>query len=192
LERDAPPGYIDEWTDLFARPQGSTTLPQLEAATAQTEETRSVIIFRLGEEWLALPAHLFQEVTQPSAIHTIPHRSNEVLLGIVNIRGEVLLCISLHHLLGLEENSTSQLAIASDSLVRDRMVAVEVQGNRWVFTVDEISSIHRFGADELRPAPATVTQASQTYTQATLDWQGRKVSCLDDELLFYTLNRRIA
>lgn len=185
LERDAPEGYIDEWTNLFAQ----TQLPEGSSQSENTK-TQAVIIFRLGVEWLALPANLFKEVTPPSVIHTIPHRTNKTLLGIVNIRGEILMCISLSNLLGLEIPEKSKNS-KSNPVVQERMVVVEKNEERWVFSVDEVSSIQRFHPHQFRPAPAVITQSNESYTKAVINWQNKKVSYLDDELLFYNINRRI-
>ena len=61
----------------------------------------SVLIFRLGVEWLAFRTQTIAEVTTPRPVHRVPHRSNEVLLGLVNLQGQVQLCVSLHGLLGV-------------------------------------------------------------------------------------------
>ncbi len=201
LEREPPPGYINEWTNLLV----SQSVPQPESALTQLGETISVIIFRLGVEWLALSAKFFKEVTQPCVIHTIPHRSNEILLGIVNIRGEILICVSLSNLLGLEDNLANSGSEPSkiqqpltrksktnvSSVMYQRMVVVEIEGNRWVFPVDEIFTVQRFHANELLDAPAVISNTTYTYTKWIINWQDKKVNYLDDELLFYTLNRKI-
>jgi chemotaxis-related protein WspD len=177
LEREAPTGYLQEWTDLLTRQQEE-----------QAFDTISVGFFRIGGEWLALPAQLFAEVTEPSPIHTLPHRSNKTLLGIVSIRGEFMLCISLEEILNLETAPSNQTL---NPLVYKRMVVVEVEGNHWAFLVDEIYSVGRIKATELQNVPATVSKATGTYTKAIVNWQGKSVSLLEHELLFYTLNRRI-
>src|SRR5690348_9868339 len=53
LDRQLPPGYSAQWTELLARPK----LPRVTG-------TKSVVIFRIGAEWLALPAPAFQEVAE--------------------------------------------------------------------------------------------------------------------------------
>ena len=64
------------------------------------DKAASVLIFRLGEEWLAFRTQTVAEVTLPRPVHRVPHRSNSVLTGIVNLQGQVQLCVSLHGLLG--------------------------------------------------------------------------------------------
>lgn len=70
LERETEVGYVSEWTQVLAQEKVTAT-PQFTAAGSL-----SVAIFRLGKEWLALPAQLFKEVTSPCPIRTLPHRSN--------------------------------------------------------------------------------------------------------------------
>lgn len=177
LEREAPPEYLDEWTSLLTQEKEE-----------QAIDIISVGMFRLGEEWLALPAPVFKEVTEPSLIHSLPHRSNKILLGIVSIRGEIHICISLSDLLGLDAAAPSQ---NMSPIIYKRMVVVEKEENRWVFPVDEIYGIHRVHPVDLRNVPATVAHATGTYTKTMFVWQDKSVSYLDDELLFYTFNRKI-
>lgn len=127
LDREPPSGYQQEWTRLLAETTENTENTQGSIAShattnkqeitgaensllvskgkAITNKVLSVVIFRLHKEWLALKASIFKEVTELAVVRTLPHRSNETFLGLVNIRGELQLCISLHHLLGLEIGS---------------------------------------------------------------------------------------
>ncbi|MCU0516671.1 MAG: chemotaxis protein CheW [Oscillatoria sp. Prado101] len=179
LEREAPQGYVSEWTELLA-----------EQKETKAKGTVPVVIFRLGVEWLALPAGLFQEVTPVSPVRTLPHRSNEILQGLVNIRGELQLCVSLSSLLRL--NATPAPASKNiQNIVYKRMVVVAKEGNRWVFPVDEIYGVHRIATEEVRNAPATVSKVPESYIKGIISWQEESVSYLDDQLLFYTLNKRI-
>lgn len=189
LEREAPPEYVTEWTEVLAKTQPDHTLSPISDAIVRSAETLSVTIFRLGSEWLALPIRLLQEVTQPCVIHTLPHRSNQLFLGLVNIRGEILLCVSLSHLLDLEAKDNS--SVHHNFVASQRMVVVVSEGNRWVFVVDEVCGVHRFKLSELQSTPVVISKASEGYTKGVIHWQGHKVNYLDMDLLFYTLNRRI-
>jgi chemotaxis-related protein WspD len=76
---------------------------QYAAAKRLSQPARtSLVLFRLGSEWLALPTTAFQEVAPQRPIHTLPHRQRGLVLGLVNIRGELLICVSVARLLGLE------------------------------------------------------------------------------------------
>jgi chemotaxis-related protein WspD len=182
LERDVPQGYLDEWTNLLRSTVGVTN-------RVAPIGTISVGIFRLEGEWLALSAKTIKEVTQNCLIRTLPHRSNNILLGLVNIRGEIQLCISLKAFLELDTPDTNDQHLSP--VVYERMVVVERDENRWVFPVDEISGIHRIQPDKLGNVPSTVSKVSDTYTKGVIDWQDQSVSYLDDELLFYALSRKV-
>jgi len=50
--------------------------------------------------------------------------------------------------------------------------------------------VQRYDPRDLRQVPATLAKAAQgAYTVGILPWKGRTVGCLDDELLFYALNK---
>jgi chemotaxis-related protein WspD len=134
-------------------------------------------------------AKIIQEVTQNCLIRTIPHRSNNILLGLVNIRGEIQLCICLKSFLGIDtpENHLQRIS----PVVYERMVVLEREGSCWVFPVDEIYGIHRIHPDELKNVPSTVSKVPETYTKGVISWQEQSVSYLDDELLFYALNKKL-
>lgn len=91
FERAPPAGLIAEWTRQLAEPE-----------VVAERGTVSVLIFRVGDEWLAIDTDLLVEIAELRPIHTIPGRSNEMLVGLVSIRGELELCLSLGGLLGIK------------------------------------------------------------------------------------------
>ena len=64
-------------------------------------KTRSILVFRLGEEWLGLASRCLSEVAPAQTIHSLPHQRSRALLGVANVRGALVACISLVELLGL-------------------------------------------------------------------------------------------
>jgi chemotaxis-related protein WspD len=170
LDVEAPSHYTQEWTHLIAA-----------ETQVMNSETFAVVIFRVGTDWLALPAPIFKEVAGDRLIHSLPHRRNGTLLGLVNIRGELLVCASLRHILGVE------IGVASGST--HRMLVIQQSGDRTVCPVDEVHGIERFQMQTLKPVPATLRTAAMTYTRGVLSWRQRSVGVLDAELLFHTLNR---
>src|SRR5262249_26555605 len=109
FDRPAPEGYLAEWTRWLADADGLGPRAEPEATkeedkgdTQSQREGISVLIFRLGEEWLALRTGAVVEVTTPRPVHRVPHRSNRVFTGLVNLQGQAQLCVSLHGLLGVD------------------------------------------------------------------------------------------
>jgi chemotaxis-related protein WspD len=208
LEREINADYMQEWAELLAKPSS-------ERIGKRATETIAVAIFRLGREWLALSASLFKQVTSPSPVHTLPHRSNQILRGIVNVRGQLLLCISLGDLLHVEMGTATIADVRSNALskhnqnsnrtmttdlvttseispiVYRRLLVIEAQGGSWAFEVDEFYGIQQFASEELRSAPAVVAEATETYTSSIVSWRGLNVSYLDEQRLLHTLNEKV-
>lgn len=184
LERDAPDAYLQEWTTVLAEiPTEQSSVGS--RALVRATDTLSIMIFRLGNERFALPVRFLLEVTTPCVIHSVPHRSNNLFLGLVNIRGETLLCVSLSNLLGADT------VIDINPTDSKRMVVAGKDGNRWVFPVDEVHGIYRFHTKEFSDIPVVISKASEAFTKGVVTWQNQKVNCLDTESLFYSLDRKI-
>ena len=173
LDVELPADHLANWTAHVARPK-----PPLEAAAL------ALVVFRIGDEWLALPSALFQEITNPSMIHSMPHRRNGVVQGLVNVRGELLACVSLRAVLNLPDPPAPP--------VGGRFMVMQREGHRLVCPVDALHGMARFSQHQQMPVPATLAKAAATYTLALLPWQQRTLGLLDDQLLFYTINRSLA
>jgi chemotaxis-related protein WspD len=176
LDRPLPPEYRREWTEHFTREK-----------PLAAPRRNSAVLFRISAEWLALPTAAFQEVAERRLAHSLPHRQRGIVLGLVNIRGELLICVSLGHLLGLEK------ILPHETLRRtqERLLVADWEGNRFVFPVDEIHGIYRFETQELKEPPATLVKSNRSYVQGILHWQERAVGLLDANLLFSSLNRSL-
>lgn len=177
LDIGLPPDYLDRWTRHVAQDK-----QVLEA------HTHSVIVFRIEAEWLALPTAVFSEIASLRTIHSIPHRRNGIVLGLANIRGELLACVSLEQILGLEQQRHQERKRAID----DRLLVLDYEGHRSVCPVDEVYGIQRFHARLLTEAPATLAKAATPFIKSVLHWQDKSVGLLDEQLLFHTVNRSLA
>jgi chemotaxis-related protein WspD len=179
LEGELPSGYVEEWTKHFA-----------EKGRAEEADGHTVVVFRLGAEWLSLRTAVCKEVVSLRTIHSLPHRRDGVVLGLVNVRGELLICVSLGEVLGLE-GSAESMGEGTRGAHRRLLVIGQAGGGQFVFPADEVHGIHRVLPREVRAVPATVARAAATYTKAVLAWRDNAVGCLDDQLLFYVLDRSL-
>ncbi len=140
--------------------------------------------------WFALPVTVFKEISELKAIHSLPHRRDHLVLGLVNFRGELLICVSLAGILGVGESP--KIKTDSNSAVHPYLAIVSDGGNRLVFPVDEVGGIHHFHSKDIKKVPATVAGAHLTYTSGILEWRNQSVGYLDAELLFYTLGKSLS
>jgi len=177
LNRPLPTDYRQEWTEHFAsdKQPGQST-------------SNSAVLFRLQTEWLALPTQAFQEVAERRQIHSLPHHHAGLVLGLANIRGELTICVSLGHLLGLDKNGVRQALRTA----YHRLLVVSWEGGRLAFPVDEVHGPHRFDPHDLKPGPATVTKSNVTFVQGVFYWQKKAVGLLEVDSLFPILNRSLA
>ena len=148
----------------------------------------SVVIFRLGYEWLALPTSVFVEVAERRAMHSLPHRRRGLAMGLVNVRGELLICASLARLLGMEQG----VGPAKASAQFERLLVAIWEGQRIAFPVHEVHGIQRFHKEELKDPPATVAKSTLTYTHGVFLWQDRTLGLLETDALFAALNRSLS
>ena len=179
LDREIPPDYQRQWTEIVA------------AAPSNLETNlQSVVVFRIGPEWLALSSAVVQEVAEKSVVHRLPHRNAGILKGIVNIRGEILLCVALDVLLRLKHAGGERSA---GRLAEQRLLVCNLHGDRLAFLVDEVHGVHRYLARALREVPATLAKAEAKYTSGVLPWRANQsIGRLDDEHVFYALNKGLA
>ncbi|MBV8624279.1 MAG: chemotaxis protein CheW [Herbaspirillum sp.] len=168
-------------SDEVAREWGQASLAELQEGAARARQAQaSALVVRIGEEWLAIATAVVQEVTEVRAVHSLPHQRNPAILGVLNIRGALRICVSLAQLLQF---------VAAPAKPAGQLLVVHYEGQTLVFPVDEVAGLHRHGDDALAPVPTTLAHAAIQYTRGMLDWRGRQIGLLDHDLLFYVLNR---
>jgi len=174
LDSEVSEAYLAAHTRHYAEPKRESR-----------HGARSAVVFRLAGEWFALATAVFREVAPLRPVHSLPHRRDRIVSGLVNIRGELVVCVSLAVTLGLAPGAVGRGRTA-------RLAVVSREGDRFVFAADEIVGLHRFDDSDLGSVPATLSHAQATYTRGMLAWRQHPVGVLDDQLLFYTLSRNLA
>lgn len=163
---------------------------QREAVVSEVEtdvKTRSLLMFRLGEEWLGLATRSLVEVAPLQAIHSLPHQRSRALLGVANVRGALVACLSLVELLDLDGSA----APASGGRVMPRMLIIAAHGGPVVVPVDEVDGIHAIDERILDAASQSGAQNSARYTRGVLQYRGRSLRWLDEEQLLSAVTRSL-
>lgn len=166
---------------------------QLISLNAQIDEDfpsgQPVLVFRIAKDWLALPNYCIKEITHPSCIHTLPHITTDVLLGISNVHGELLITISMQAFLNLP-NSSTQPYTNQGFCKFSRTVVLEINKNVLVFPVDEIYGLARIEADLLEEPPMSVTKSIKNYCIGIFALNDLVVGLLDEIQIIETLNEK--
>jgi chemotaxis-related protein WspD len=163
------------------------TEDEAEETAAPVGEQRSLLIFRLGEQWLAIATRRLAEVIPVSPIHVLPHRSDQGLLGVTNVRGTLVACLSLVDLLGL----SSQAAPRDNRRVIPRMLILESESGPLVTPVDEVSGTQRVPLALIGSTGHEDSRAISRFTAGVLQWQDRSITVLDDEALLQHMIRSL-
>lgn len=169
---------------LLDQPVSAADLIAAAAGAATPTETRArgtvgVLLFRLDDETLAVPARILRRTTPFTRPTPIPHRSSVVLRGLCNIRGELVLCADLRRLLGLPTHGTGNSKTTTSDACR--MVVIGPADASWVFEVDALIGIERIDPTRLRPPPLTVGHALGAFVAGLADIGGTSITVLDGE-----------
>ena len=112
------------------------------------------------------------------------------MLGLANVRGELLVCVSLGQVVGAEP-----LAAASherrDAAYR-RLLVIRRDGGPRRLSGRRSARHPPFPAAGIEGGARRPSRRRRSrYSTALLPWQGQSVGTLDDQLLFYTLKRSL-
>jgi chemotaxis-related protein WspD len=174
MEVPAPPGYIESWTEFLAG-----------ARVRSSARSMAALVFRLGDEWLAIDATAVVEIAEVRPARRIAHRTGRALVGLVNIRGQLLLQVTLHHLLHIADPT------GTHDRTRPRLVVIQERDVSWVFHADEVLGVQRFASGDLGPVPLTVTHSVARVSKGLLTLGDRRVGHLDSEALFTLLRQEV-
>ena len=176
LDRAADQDYIANWSEQLKKEKKK-----------KHENMVSVVVFRIADEWLGLSARLFQEVGEMRVVHRVPHSKTKVLRGLINIRGELHLCVSMGQLLGIEkrgkQGNNPHVGMGA------RMVVVANDTDRYVFPVTEVQGIHRYAPSDLQAVPTTAGQSKSNYLSGVFELNDKHIGQLDEGLVFSSLRR---
>ena len=177
-ERAIPADYRQEWTELLAAAKGE-----------RVTDSRTVIVFRIGDEWVAISTGICKEISRMMKIHRLPHNKSPILKGVVNNGGEIRICFSLGNLLGIAK--AEKIFGNEFNAVYARMIVMNVAGQNYVFPVSEIKGFLKFSEADRAPLPETVLASSASYMNGVIKWDDITIGCLDEGLLTSQLERSI-
>lgn len=179
LTRPIPEDYQEYWTALLAK-----------KVAKKNSDSLSIVVFRLGDEWLGLPTKLIKEISEMRPVHGIPNSKSAVVKGLVNIRGELKLWVSMGVLLAVDKGEADGVNLSRKSFL-ERLVILSKDGEQFVFPVSEIIGTHRIWKDSIRDVPSTAANSMYSHLAGLFELEGRHVGLLDEELLVNSLQRNL-
>ncbi|MDA8482393.1 chemotaxis protein CheW [Pseudomonas resinovorans] len=164
------------------------TPSSVDDAEEDGRERRSTLVFRLGEQWLGIATRSLVEVAALNPIHSLPHQRALALLGVTNVRGALVACLSLVELLGLEKGNE----VNGERRVVPRMLIFASQGGPLVAPVDEVDGIHGIPLDAVVDPGRAPDLAARQFASGVVQWRERSITLLDEGLLLQAMARSLA
>ena len=165
LDRTPPAELIEEWTADLASPKNFS----------EAEDLMAVIVFRCNQQWSALSAHIFDCVCTPRPIRTVPLRTGDAFRGLVNIDGELSLCVSLPTILGIADEGEYQTGL----LTTRRLCLIRCERERVAFEVDELLGHRSIPRNSFTSVPENLAGNSNSYTESYCTLEGKLIALLN-------------
>ncbi len=138
-----------------------------------------VVVFLLGEQSFAINVDKTREILRWTGVRSVP-KSNQAMLGIATIRGEVIPLIDLRLYLEIESKV---------HLEESKVVVAEFNKMKLGFVVDAVERIYRINSDEL-DSTLTGTFLGEN-TLYVIKREGRNILLLDYERIVQMVNPQL-
>lgn len=135
----------------------------------ETQELTGLLAFsvlKIGEEYFGIETAVMREFTNVSNVTPIPC-CPDYIIGNLNLRGEIITLLSLHHIL-----NTAQADIRKAIVV---MVEDIIAG----ITVDEVLDVVYIHPSTIKPLPAAARVEGQTYANGMAAYANKMITLLD-------------
>jgi len=178
------PVFSDAARTLFERESEPESADAWDRAGGGQETQSAALVFRLGQQWLGLPPLLVAEVAARQPLRRLAHRTTGKLEGVVNVRGELHLCVALGELLGLGARSETG-GTARMVLVRDAQARV------LAFRCEEVAGLQHFPKAALQPPPDTLPEPMRGCVEGLFPVESGHVAMLEGEAVLDLLERAL-
>ncbi len=170
LGRDQDSEYLNDWKSNLSKPRSEKDT-NLNAALA----------FRVGDEWFSICSSYIQEIIHCDKHHSLPHRKNPVLRGLVNVRGNLLLNISIGYLFKVDRG------YMHTKFDNERYVVINDSSNTYAFPASDVREIIHYTQKDIMPTPSTFKQDTSCYLKGIIRHKDYDIGIIDETLLFEAL-----
>jgi purine-binding chemotaxis protein CheW len=131
--------------------------------------TFQVVSFRLGAEEYGVDIMTVQEIILVGCITQVPEVPEHVL-GVINLRGNVIPILNLRARFGMPEQAADEAT---------RIVVMNLQGRTVGVVVDGVSEVLRLSREDIAPTPASLVGAGKDYVTGLARRKDRLLILLD-------------
>lgn len=141
----------------------------IERVAVMTQSVQ-LVVFTLGEEEYGVPIQFVKEIIRKPVVTHLPNAPAYVL-GVINLRGQIIPILSLHHRFGLGFNDHQET----------KVVIVEFAELTVGMEVNEVSEVLTISNERISPAPAMATTIDSSFISGVGKLQDRLLIILDVE-----------
>lgn len=147
---------VDERQVLAARAESLSLRPEDE----RDADTVAMLRFRLGVEWYAVRVSEVREIFHNYAITALPCVPDHIL-GVVNVRGEILSVTDPSRLMGIGR-------VEGEERVLPPAIVIAAGDLSTAMIVDEIGDITEVESSEIEPPIATIDRGQAEFIHGTM------------------------
>lgn len=129
------------------------------------------VIFKVGEGEYGLDVSQVNAIETLSSVVPVPNAASHIL-GIMNLRGEVLPVYSLRIKFGLPETSTDE---------QTKIIVTVSNGVKVAYKVDAVKEIIECTQETLEEFPSIVRTSDTAYVDSVVNHQGRLILLLNHD-----------
>jgi purine-binding chemotaxis protein CheW len=126
----------------------------------------SFTVLKIGEEYFGIETAVMREFTDVNNVTPIPC-CPDYILGNLNLRGEIITLVSLHHLLHTTPADNRKAIVVS---IEDIIAGIPV---------DDVLDVTYIDPSTIKPLPAAARVESQTYSNGIAVYDNKMITLLD-------------
>lgn len=150
------------------------------ATTTETRElhseanTEKYLVFQIGNETYGVPLLQVQEIRTYTPATRVPN-APEYVLGVVNLRGNIIAVIDARTRFGLPPLPDEESTV---------VVVVHVNGKTFGLRLDSVSDVVDIPVDQIQPTPPIASEATQRFLSGVVQVGERVVILLNLREIF--------
>jgi len=145
----------------------------------------SVLVFRLGSQWLGLGCQHIAEVAVAQTPRRVAHRVGGRMEGLVAVRGELHLCVSLIEVMQLGQRDQV-------SGERSRLLLLTPpQAAPIAFRASEVIGLRPILPQEIEEVPATLAPALAACLAGVVPFEHGRLALIRDDVLLQALEEAL-
>lgn len=149
-----------------------------EAVEDSADDRMPLLLFRLGDEWYAVKVSDVREIFQEYAVTPVPCVPG-FILGVVNIRGEIISVTDVAVLMGLDVGAPGEDAPA---------IVIQNEEATTAMVVDEIGDIVEVPVDGVEPPLSIIDKAQAEYVAGSVYIDARLVGLFNTHTILQPID----